>query len=137
MFALVFMQAVTSYLSQDTHDDTVKANLLKYWGTVLFSMESLIKAATGGTDWEVVATPLKHAGWGYYVAFVAFIAFIVFALLNILTGVFIENVNQASERDFANITYEARRHSKEDVKALKLLFSAIDQDDNGAISLAE
>merc|ERR1719405_461561 len=67
MFALVFMQAVTSYLSQDTHDDTVKANLLKYWGTVLFSMESLFKAATGGTDWEVVATPLKHAGWGYYV----------------------------------------------------------------------
>merc|ERR1719399_1047824 len=135
IFGLIFMHAVSSYLESDARDDAVTAELTDIWGTVYKSMVSLYKATTGGTDWETIGDPIQYTGEVYYVIFLMHVGFLLFAVLNILTGVFLNDAAKASERDMMNVTLEARE--EEDLRALKLLFRHIDQDGNGKITLDE
>lgn len=137
IFALVFMHAVANYLPTEDRDEQVVDRLMDTWGTVYKSMVSLYKATTGGTDWETIGDPIQYTGEVYYVIFLMHVGFLLFAVLNILTGVFLNDAAKASERDMMNVTLEAREQEEEDLRALKLLFRHIDQDGNGKITLDE
>merc|ERR1719482_582759 len=62
-------------------------------------MITLYKATTGGQDWGDVSDTLFDCGKFYYCLFLFFIAFIILALLNILTGIFVDRAMKASAED--------------------------------------
>lgn len=140
VFAMVFMNATVGYLMDhpgEEGDADVKGRLLHYWSTVYRSMLSLHRAISGGEDWGDVGEALKAVGEHYYIVFLFFVSFIIFAVLNILTGIFLEQAVKVSERDHSTIAHETKEQEQEDLHDLKSLFREVDVDDSGTITLNE
>merc|ERR1712072_1115602 len=96
VFGLLFMQATGSYL-------------VSHWGSVYRSMVSLFKATTGGDDWGNIGDSLQSTGEHFYIIFLVYIAVLYFAILNIVTGIFLQNADKASSRDLNNILREEQQ----------------------------
>lgn len=99
IFAIMFVNAARSVVAGADFSPPQKDMVMDYWGSTLTSMLSLYKASTGGIDWSDAAEPLVVAGKIYYATFLFFIAFIILAVLNILTGIFVENAMRAAAHD--------------------------------------
>jgi len=138
---LVFVQAVTGYLSELTDDeigtDSVAQDAIECWGSVFAAQLSIFQSITGGRDWKEVADPLRTVGEIYYFMFVLCIGFLTFAVLNILTGIFVENAMVQSDCDRDNIAHQDNQQLisfKEDVARL---FIELDNDKSGTVSWSE
>jgi len=130
-------------------------DLEKFWGDLFRSCFSLFESITGGVDWDDVVRPLwEHISPGMVVLFTLYIAFTVLAMLNVVTGVFIESVmkNAAAEKEQHTINHLTGLFSKCDVsqdgeitwqeferqletKEMKEFFRTIDVDISNARSL--
>ncbi|CAE7734014.1 Scn9a, partial [Symbiodinium pilosum] len=102
--------------------------LKQWWGDIFTSMLSVFQALSGGVDWNDVLQPiLQHVSPALAVFFVVYLAFCYLALLNVITGTFVETVGrQASDLKIRTQILQARR-----------LFQQIDVDHSGFISLSE
>merc|ERR1719230_649343 len=94
LFGLVFMQATTGYLERADADAETSEKLLRNWGTVFKALTSLYMAITGGDDWANIGDPLRKVGDHYYVIFLFYISVLFFAILNIVTGIFLQNAER-------------------------------------------
>eukprot|EP00927_Polykrikos_kofoidii_P011765 TRINITY_DN15024_c0_g3_i2.p1 TRINITY_DN15024_c0_g3~~TRINITY_DN15024_c0_g3_i2.p1 ORF type:complete len:704 (+),score=158.06 TRINITY_DN15024_c0_g3_i2:75-2114(+) len=71
-----------------------------WWGSLFRTLLTLFQCITSGTTWDQLLRPLIEdlgplAGFG----FILYIAFCVFALLNVITGVFVEKALVNAEHD--------------------------------------
>lgn len=100
-------------------------DLEKYWGALVPSIFSLYCSITGGLDWEMAVRPLMdHVGSEMGVLYVLYITFTVFAMLNVVTGVFIESVMKHANRENEIRTMANVQH----------LFKHLDVDSRGEIT---
>lgn len=100
-------------------------DLEKYWGSLAKAVFSLYCSITGGIDWEVAARPLMdHVSPEMGLIYVLYITFTVFAMLNVVTGVFIESVMK-----HANSENELRT-----MHNVQQLFKMLDIDNKGEIT---
>merc|ERR1719440_799985 len=90
MFAVIFVHGASSYLARKDAKPGTSVKLVKHYGSVWKSMMSLYQASTGGADWWTLAEPLEDVGRIYHGLFLFFIGFVILALLNILTGLFVD-----------------------------------------------
>lgn len=133
--AIYICQAATTYRLEQNDDGaqipcsvdvaSQKALMLKWWGSMPQSVLSLFQGVTGGVDWHAIADPLIDgiSPW-FGLLFIVFMAFCILALLNVITGTFVETMSQqAKELQLRNRIYQARR-----------LFREIDIDGSGFIS---
>ncbi|CAE7022037.1 Scn11a [Symbiodinium natans] len=102
--------------------------LKKWWGDIFTSMLSVFQALSGGVDWNDVLQPIRaYVSSALAVFLVVYLAFCYLALLNVITGTFVETVGrQANDLKVRTQILQARR-----------LFQQIDVDHSGFISLAE
>ncbi|CAJ1340561.1 unnamed protein product [Effrenium voratum] len=122
--AVYITQAATAY-RLESNEGTHKANMLRWWGSMPQSVLSLFQGVTGGVDWHQISDPLVDgiSPW-FGLLFIVFMAFCILALLNVITGTFVETMSQqAKELQLRNRIYQARR-----------LFREIDRDGSGFIS---
>lgn len=122
-------QIVTAHMVQYGEDIPEEMETLrKYYGSVGRSMLSLFEAVTEGIHWGEVMEPLvvDCSPW-LLVVFLLYIAFTLFALLNVVTGLFVEAAINAAEED------------KKQVLAQQMcnLFIDLDRDSSGAITWEE
>lgn len=76
------------------------AALVKYYGSLGRSMLSLFQAVSGGVDWNDLVSPLVvEISWLCSVAFAFYIAFCTLAMMNVVTGIFVENVLLSARTD--------------------------------------
>lgn len=109
MFGLCFLNAVTMYLNDNPKkaiDDLVMEGIVAYWSSVPQSMMTLFWAVTGGADWEPLAMPIRAADTFFYSLFFFYIAFAAFAVLNVLTGMFVDTAMQVAQQDEENVAEE-------------------------------
>jgi len=100
VFSLIFMQGAASHLEGNENIDSELLSGLKKWYPNLGrTMFSLLLAITGGTDWLLIAKPLMSIHWLYEVAFTFYILFVVIGVVNVLTGVFLENAAEIGDRE--------------------------------------
>eukprot|EP00747_Dinoflagellata_sp_TGD_P093837 gnl/TRDRNA2_/TRDRNA2_165896_c2_seq2.p1 gnl/TRDRNA2_/TRDRNA2_165896_c2~~gnl/TRDRNA2_/TRDRNA2_165896_c2_seq2.p1 ORF type:complete len:654 (+),score=125.26 gnl/TRDRNA2_/TRDRNA2_165896_c2_seq2:285-1964(+) len=130
MFAVIFLQATSGAMLDDRAlvtagatpllADEERKDLYDRWGTVTKSMLSLYMAITGGDDWSNIAAPLKSAGDHYYMLFLFYTAFLMFAVLNVLTGIFVDAAMSAATEDHENVTVEDKQEHQviDDVEAV-------------------
>mmetsp|Transcript_91535 Transcript_91535/g.144652 ORF Transcript_91535/g.144652 Transcript_91535/m.144652 type:complete len:757 (-) Transcript_91535:32-2302(-) len=139
IFAIVFVNATSAYLETDPIlDPRQKDKILDYWGSVSTAMVSLYKSTTGGVDWGDVADVLYDMGIAYYSMFLFFIAFIILALLNILTGIFVDSAMKVTAEDKdgeAVAKLAAERSTVLDLAKLHCVLSGKNVEDNGTITL--
>jgi len=125
IFGLCFLQAVTGYLEESsaTSVDQETVNLIKsYWSSVLQATISLYMAITGGCDWEQLAKPLKDAGELYYFLFLFYISFAAVAVLNVLTGMFVDAAMKVSDNEEGSVLAEIMEAEREIFQNFERLF---------------
>lgn len=139
LFALIFVQAMTLHLAGmgDSIDALEEARAMHYFGGVAKTSKTLYQVTTGGLDWENVYDILEPCGWIYTIAFVFYIAFWTFAVMNILTGIFVDNALKLAAPDREQVMMEQRRKLAADGEELQKLCQAMDLDDSGTLTLEE
>lgn len=136
MFGIAFTAGVTSYLELPNQEhDKQNEDVSKYFGSLGRSMLSLMMAMSGGNDWGQYYEALDRLSWEYSVLFLGFITFSIFAVVNIVTGVFVENAMQSSYEDREIVIHEEMEQKKEYLKILQDIFIEMDKDDEGSINL--
>lgn len=136
---LVCMQGVTTILSERGNDlDAVEIKRIKFlFGTIQDSMLTLYKATNDGMEWSELHTLVSEAGPVYSLIFLGFTAFFFFAIMNILTGMMVESVVQASGSDAETVKLEYHRAQGKAALGMRRVFRALDTDGSGDIGLDE
>merc|ERR1719399_1592961 len=101
MFGLCFLQAVSGYV-EDNHGvipEEIHEGIKSYYSSVPQSAITLYMAVTGGADWEPLAAPVRATGPIFYSLFLFYIAFAAFAVLNVLTGMFVDTAMKVADQD--------------------------------------
>jgi len=104
------------------------AELLRMYGSVGKTVFFLFQAVTGGLDWGNMAEPLMTSisPWMGFI-YCLYITFTSLALMNLVTGVFVESALQRGREDKDSYM----------INHLKDLFGAMDMYSNGQISWSE
>jgi len=69
--------------------------------------------------------------------FLTYVTFAFFAVVNIVTGVFVEGAMQASQGDLEVLIHEEMNQKNDYLSSLKTLLNEMDRDGDGLISLDE
>jgi len=109
----------------------------QYYGSVFRSIFTLYKAMSGGADWGDPAQPLSDVGPLYVLLYVCFITFATIAIMNIVTGVFVEVAMTAAQSDRDAMIQDKAFKQGEYLESLRSIFREIDDDDDGVMTLQE
>jgi len=136
LFGILFTQAATQELATsapEQRDD----NLKKYYGGVFLSVFTLFKSIAGGLDWHDVVVPLGavHPVWVAF--FMLFFSFTYLAVLNVVTGVFVQTAIESAIMDQDLIVQEMLAAKKEYSTRFAGLFKVFDTGDTGTITLQQ
>eukprot|EP00927_Polykrikos_kofoidii_P038529 TRINITY_DN3291_c0_g1_i2.p1 TRINITY_DN3291_c0_g1~~TRINITY_DN3291_c0_g1_i2.p1 ORF type:complete len:576 (-),score=81.93 TRINITY_DN3291_c0_g1_i2:398-2125(-) len=150
-FGVFVTQVVTDH--KVVHPKLASVSLEEWYGTLWTSMLTLFEAVSGGKEWCDVLNPLANqiSFWLVF-PFIAYIAFVIFALINILTGIFVDRTirhGKADHRQFllehvqaaitrtscdGNVSWDDFQAHLQDPD-IKLLFDEIDVDQDDAHEL--
>ncbi|CAE7555928.1 KCNA1 [Symbiodinium sp. CCMP2592] len=96
-FGILFTDAVLYHLFW--FDEIEEADLKLYFGSVFHSCTTLFRALMNGFDWSVAADALLPLGEFWVQLFHLYIAFCGLAVLNVITGVFVNSAIKTREKD--------------------------------------
>jgi len=125
--AICLTQLALSYRI-DAADSVAVHDLTAYFGSVGIASLSIFQTVTGGLEWRHIVAPLMHhisPVMGFVYAM--YIVFVSLAVMNIVTGVFVETALQRGRED--KDIYM--------INQLRDLFGLLDANGNGMISLIE
>eukprot|EP00913_Durusdinium_trenchii_P017894 g16813.t1 len=161
----VFSLAITQGVAEELRTAPSESRLLHYWGGIPSAMSTCFMAVTGGISWEVASDPLlKRLGgqncsfesrrgrqctfWDavqggilisflWWLLFITYVGFTVFAVLNVMTGVFCQSAIKSAQHDTDLFLQNMLVERDEHLKRIKDLFSRLDNDGSGSLTLAE
>jgi hypothetical protein len=137
IFSLYITSVVVDALEDlDRADSKESLEILQYFGSVQVSMRTLFMTVTGGSDWDQFYFALAPARSAQY-AFAFFVAFAQIALLNIVTGIFVENAMKISKPDVLELANERLIQERDYAMELQILVRVADHNDDGIIDKNE
>lgn len=84
----------------DKRRENVKEDIVHFYGTLPRCMLSLFQAISGGVDWDTLIVPLIEDVSPFLAAlFILYIAFAFLAIMNVVTGVFVDSVLVSAKAD--------------------------------------
>jgi len=138
VFGISLVQGVVVFCNtEDKWESTDTAALRDNFGTLDRSFLALFEAMSGGVSWGELLDVLKPLPLMYTLIFLTFIAFAIFGVVNIVTGVFVENAMQSGIQDRDTIVQEELLEKETYVEKIKLCFQELDIEHHGCIGLAE
>merc|ERR1712232_106440 len=91
IMSVLFTQIVSDYMIDHTEVDSDQEELRRFFGSLGSAALTLFQAITGGVSWHIVTDPLgKQISTAFMAMFVCYIAFMLLALMNVVTGVFVD-----------------------------------------------
>eukprot|EP00421_Protoceratium_reticulatum_P012495 CAMPEP_0168403028 /NCGR_PEP_ID=MMETSP0228-20121227/23919_1 /TAXON_ID=133427 /ORGANISM="Protoceratium reticulatum, Strain CCCM 535 (=CCMP 1889)" /LENGTH=344 /DNA_ID=CAMNT_0008416621 /DNA_START=181 /DNA_END=1211 /DNA_ORIENTATION=+ len=101
MVSLFITQVVADFnISRGDEDEAKGRNLSRVFGSLDRTMLSLFESITGGMDWEELVQPLAQADFRWTtLILLLYIAFSTLAIMNVVTGLFIESVLRHAKAD--------------------------------------
>lgn len=137
MFSIVFIQLSTDYRKNaGPEDEKTSAELANWFGSLGQGMFTLFKIVTGNS-WDVMAETLEEVHPICVPALLFYVCFMLFAVLNIITGVFVEGAISSAQGERDAAMQEEMHMENERRSELKRLFDDLDRDHSGFIDLAE
>jgi len=138
LFSISFTTGTTDFMdTPEKWTDPEYADLVDSFGTIDRSMLSLFMSMSGGNDWGAYYEALLVLPLPYRYGFLLFIAFAIFAVVNIVTGVFVESALGANLKDKHVIVQEELHQKKTFLQAMKEIFEEMDSEGKGTIALEE
>eukprot|EP00746_Dinoflagellata_sp_MGD_P045448 gnl/MRDRNA2_/MRDRNA2_211336_c0_seq1.p1 gnl/MRDRNA2_/MRDRNA2_211336_c0~~gnl/MRDRNA2_/MRDRNA2_211336_c0_seq1.p1 ORF type:complete len:487 (+),score=72.37 gnl/MRDRNA2_/MRDRNA2_211336_c0_seq1:187-1461(+) len=135
--AMYLTQVVTDYRMASDSDPNLAAKLESVFGSLFEGMYYLFQTMTGGVSWGEVSNPLTELHWAYGVFFCLFTSFTLFAVLNIVTGVFVEGAIGKAQSEKDEKIRRAMEEEMHNVHELEEIFKEIDIDASGQIDFHE
>jgi hypothetical protein len=131
-FSMYFTSSVATYLEEiGSADGQTEKTVILYFGSVGTSFMTLFMTVFGGEDWgEFYAALLPMGGRCHYL-YIGFVAFSNLALLNIVTGFFVERAVKISQPDVHQLAEERFTEEREYAMELRRLFGLADKDGDG------
>jgi hypothetical protein len=111
--------------------------LQSYFGSLHQTLYTLYLSITGGVDWGDAADPLFGLTWVLGGFFGVYIAFSVLCVLNIVTGVFVENCNKMTARDQDMVLMEQLDNRRQWFEEVRSVFDTGDANGDGQLDLLE
>eukprot|EP00929_Paragymnodinium_shiwhaense_P099728 TRINITY_DN6152_c0_g3_i1.p1 TRINITY_DN6152_c0_g3~~TRINITY_DN6152_c0_g3_i1.p1 ORF type:complete len:783 (-),score=202.04 TRINITY_DN6152_c0_g3_i1:302-2650(-) len=109
IFGIFFCQLVTAYRI-DKGSAVEDPNLVHWWGSLTRCMLSLYEAILGGVDWDTIISPLFEVSSAVGFTFLLYIAFAVLAMMNVITGIFVDSaIRQAQHMKDDEFTDHLRK----------------------------
>jgi len=103
-------------------------DLVEFYGSLPRAVLSLYQAMTGGVDWNDLSKPLEESISPLMtVGFALYVAFAVLAMMNVVTGVFVESALGSARED----------REKEVISSVKKIFQVADHDQSGVLTWGE
>jgi len=135
IFALIFVQGAATFLISmgDDASSVIVTNTQDAFGSVQIAMISMFMVCTGGEDWKIFYDLIKEAGTLHAAIFLFYVAFVQIAVLNILTGVFVENALKLAQPDREAMALEHRKLELEEANALRNICKEFDVTGSGTI----
>lgn len=140
LFACYLTQAVTDEFMDEGGSQLAEEDreiLRQAYGGLMYTMYSLYQAITGGQDWSYFADPLFKISSLLGTLFCFYIAFAVFAVLNVVTGVFVDNAMKSTELDTDLMIVEENATRMRNAEALRAVFHGADFDGSGTLDWEE
>lgn len=137
VFAIILTQGATEHMQGSALKDE---GLRYYFGTLFTSMYTLFKAMSGGLNWADVSDAMTASGeglWPYEVIFCAYMFFCLFAVINIVTGVFVDGAIELAKRDRTALLDKMFKDNETQQAHLLGLVQALDQDGDESITAEE
>eukprot|EP00931_Biecheleriopsis_adriatica_P008653 TRINITY_DN109802_c0_g1_i1.p1 TRINITY_DN109802_c0_g1~~TRINITY_DN109802_c0_g1_i1.p1 ORF type:complete len:694 (-),score=109.65 TRINITY_DN109802_c0_g1_i1:72-2114(-) len=138
--AVILLQFSSQEISVKSKDPTSGllteaqfAELLMYYGSLTRAIYTLYLSISGGVDWKDAAAPMLALNTALGLLFVAYVTFAVMCVLNIITGVFVENSNKitSADKDFVVMDQiESRRKWFSEVKEVFEFAGALEEGDS-------
>lgn len=126
ILACILTQIVT--ISKVNLEGEAFGSLQKYYGDLALSMFSIYETITEGQHWDVIMEPLViYCSPWLKIIFFLYSAFVFFALLNVVTGAFVESAIRTGTEDRKKLL----------MFQMKQLFEVADTDGSGSISWDE
>lgn len=138
IFGVAFTSAITDALDtpEKWHHEQHET-LRNSFGTLERAVLSLFMSMSGGNDWALYYESLVYLPAGYPVAYIFFIGFTMFAVVNIVTGVFVEAALQNNIRDKDIVVADELETKKVYLRSMQEVFMEMDEDGYGTISREE
>jgi len=135
IFSLIILQQVAARIEDigDREDDGA-VELLGLFSSVTQSILTLTKAAFGGEDWGVSYDIIVQCGWISSVIYMLFVAFTQIALINIITGIFVDNAMQSLSPNREQMAIKLEEEEQGFADELKKLCIAVDADHSGFLT---
>eukprot|EP00419_Tripos_fusus_P065509 CAMPEP_0172931204 /NCGR_PEP_ID=MMETSP1075-20121228/219377_1 /TAXON_ID=2916 /ORGANISM="Ceratium fusus, Strain PA161109" /LENGTH=768 /DNA_ID=CAMNT_0013792523 /DNA_START=72 /DNA_END=2380 /DNA_ORIENTATION=+ len=141
LFALVFVQLTAAQLADVFGEDPALVPKAKEemqaFSSVQDAMLTLYMSCSGGEDWLVFYTDIREVGWAGALLFVFFVAFMQIAVMNILTGIFVEQAMKLARPDRDQLAYKQRRAEIAEAAELRKMIRDMDKDGDGTIKRSE
>jgi len=119
------------------HEDAHIRVLESAYGSLPQTIYTLVLAVLGGRSWHEVCTPLMQVGWFPVSLLLVYVAFVVLAVLNVVTGVFVDNAFRCAEKQRSLAIQKEMERQEQFVQQIRDFFRAMDQDDSGDVTPEE
>lgn len=116
LFAMLFLQGFLTY--QHSDDETMR----KYFGSVIWTMYTLLLAISNGLPWDLIADELAKVWPPFRLLLATYIIFVMFGVLNVVTGVFVERTAMLKDQDRDLAIHNELAATQSFVEELKSLF---------------
>eukprot|EP00811_Abedinium_folium_P029904 NODE_4745_length_1852_cov_9.995942.p1 GENE.NODE_4745_length_1852_cov_9.995942~~NODE_4745_length_1852_cov_9.995942.p1 ORF type:complete len:503 (-),score=109.58 NODE_4745_length_1852_cov_9.995942:343-1734(-) len=136
LFGLALMQLIVDQYG--AADEGMRSFIDNNFGGLAKTLYTLVAAIMGGQDWREVSDALFTLGTAVGLTFIAYIAFAILCVLNIITGLYVQQSVAIMEKDAEFVAAQAMQDKLTMVSELVDLFS-VSWKTNGitAVSLEE
>jgi len=135
VFAIWFTQDVASHIVKVKNDGLpVDPVLTEFFGNLLLTLSSLFHAMLNGISWIELTNGLKYSP-PMQALFFFYVSFTLLAVLNIITGVFVDNAVQTAHTQREFLVEKQIEQKQKWLQEMKELFQEMDKEGCGSISL--
>ena len=98
VFAICFTSEATEYLKEENFPDkNISRHVHARFGTMSRALNSLVQSMLGGVSWGEISETLMSTGWVTGSLFLFYLFFTRLAVLNIITGVVVDNADESEK----------------------------------------
>jgi len=136
--AIFFVQVTSDFRKEaGAGQERESAELASLFGSLIIGVYTLFMGVTGGKDWGDVTDKLQVVHWSLVLAFALYIGVMMFAVLNIITGVFVNGAITEAQKERETKVQDEISKEKHRRKELERIFGILDVDKNGFIDIHE
>lgn len=138
VIAIWIMQSCTDHLYLNRNEGSpTHANLTHMFGSLDQAAYFLFMSISGGISWIELSDPLLEVHWSLGLVMCFYIFFTVFAMLNIITGIFVDTALSSAQVDEEEVIQEMLEDEHSSLMQLKHHFEEADKDKSQTITMSE